>query len=110
MTSARLDRSRRPRTPTDEESVMLLTTYRVDAAVAVADMESAREFYERKLGLTAVGDDSDGGRTYVCGEQTSIHVFPSPAASASGATVAAWTVDDLERVVDDLGANGVTFE
>jgi catechol 2,3-dioxygenase-like lactoylglutathione lyase family enzyme len=89
---------------------MLLNTSRVGAAVAVADMESAKEFYERKLDLTAVGDDPDGGRTYVCGEQTSIHVFPSPAASASGSTVAAWTVDDLERVVDELSANGVVFE
>jgi catechol 2,3-dioxygenase-like lactoylglutathione lyase family enzyme len=89
---------------------MLLNTYRVGAAVAVADMESAKEFYERKLGLTAAGDDPDGGRTYACGEQTSIHVFPSPAASASGATVAGWTVDDLERVVDELSANGVAFE
>jgi catechol 2,3-dioxygenase-like lactoylglutathione lyase family enzyme len=61
-------------------------------------MESAREFYERKLGLTAAGDDPDGG------EQTSIHIFPSPAANASGATVAGWRVDDLERVVDDLSA------
>lgn len=35
---------------------------------------------------------------------------PSPNARASGATVAGWQVDDIERVVDALTANGVAFE
>jgi catechol 2,3-dioxygenase-like lactoylglutathione lyase family enzyme len=90
---------------------MSLSSYRVGAAIAVSDMNRAREFYEGKLGFTAAGDDPDGGRTYECGEQTTLHVFPSPTgAGASGATVAGWTVDDLERVVDELTATDVTFE
>lgn len=90
---------------------MSLSSYRVGAAVAVSDMERAREFYERKLGLTAQGDDLDGGRTYECGERTTLHVFPSPAGlHGSNATIAGWAVDDLERIVDELAANGVTFE
>ena len=90
---------------------MSLSSYRVGAAIAVSDMSRAAEFYEGKLGFTATGDDPDGGRTYECAEQTAVHVFPSPAgAGASGATVAGWTVDDLERVVDELTAAGVTFE
>lgn len=89
---------------------MSLSRYRVGATVAVGDMERAREFYEGKLGLSAARDDTDGGRTYQCGEQTTLHVFPSPNARASGATVAGWTVDDLERVVDELTAKGVPFE
>jgi catechol 2,3-dioxygenase-like lactoylglutathione lyase family enzyme len=89
---------------------MPLSSYRVGAAIAVSDMSRAREFYEGKLGLTAAGDDPDGGRTYECAEQTALHVFPSPGAAASGATVAGWTVDDLEQLVDELGANGVAFE
>jgi catechol 2,3-dioxygenase-like lactoylglutathione lyase family enzyme len=89
---------------------MPLSSYRVGAAIAVSDMSRAREFYEGKLGLTAAGDDADGGRTYECAEQTTLHVFPSPGAAASGATVAGWTVDDLEQLVDELSANGVAFE
>jgi catechol 2,3-dioxygenase-like lactoylglutathione lyase family enzyme len=90
---------------------MSLSDYRVGAAIAVSDMDRARDFYEGKLEFAAAGDDPDGGRTYECGEQTTLHVFPSPAgAGASGATVAGWTVDDLEHVVDELTANGVTFE
>ena len=89
---------------------MPLSSYPVSAAIAVTEMGRATEFYEGKLGLTAEGDVPDGGRTYACGEQTTLHVFPSAAAQASGATVAGWAVDDLERVVDELTANGVTFE
>jgi catechol 2,3-dioxygenase-like lactoylglutathione lyase family enzyme len=89
---------------------MPLTNYRVGAAVAVSDMDRARSFYEDKLGLTTHGDDPDGGRTYECGENTALHVFPSSGASPSGATAAGWTVDDLEQIVDELTANGVAFE
>ena len=41
---------------------MTLSNYRVGAVVAVSDMELARDFYEKKLGLTAPGGDPDGGR------------------------------------------------
>jgi catechol 2,3-dioxygenase-like lactoylglutathione lyase family enzyme len=90
---------------------MSLETFRVSALVAVSDMERARGFYEGKLGLTARGDDPDGGRTYACGEQTILHVFPSArGAGASGATLAGWNVPDIESVVSELTANGVAFE
>lgn len=89
---------------------MSLSNYRVGAAIAVTDMDRAREFYEGKLAFRAAGDDPDGGRTYECAEQTTVHVFPSPLANPAGVTVAGWTVDDLERLVDELIANGVAFE
>ena len=83
---------------------------RVGPAIAVADMERAAGFYEGKLGLSSTGDDPDGGRTYQCGEGTTLHVFPSPLAQASGATVAGWVVEDVEGTIDDLIAKGVTCE
>jgi catechol 2,3-dioxygenase-like lactoylglutathione lyase family enzyme len=90
---------------------MPLSSYRVGAAVAVSDMNRAKAFYEDILGLTAWGDDPDGGRTYLCAEHSTIHVFPSPGhAGGSGATAAGWTVGDLEAVVDELTANGIEFE
>lgn len=90
---------------------MPLNAYRVDPAVGVSDMESARDFYEGKLGLTADGDDPDGGRTYACGDQTSLHVFPSPGyVGGTGATIAGWAVDDIDSVVDELTGKGVAFE
>jgi len=89
---------------------MTLSSYKVGAAVAVSDMNRARDFYEGRLGLNAHGDDADGGRTYPCGDQTTLHLFPSGSARGSEATIAGWTVDDLEAVVDELTAKGVRFE
>ena len=89
---------------------MGLNDGKVGAAIAVTDMDRAVEFYEGKLGLHSNGDDPDGGRTYQCGGTTTLHVFPSPLAHASGATAAGWTVDDVEGLVDELIANGVTCE
>lgn len=90
---------------------MGLSDGKVAAAIAVADMHQAVEFYEGKLGLTpSSGEEPDGGRTYECGGGTSVHVFPSPTARASGATVAGWRVADVEGTIDDLIANGVSPE
>lgn len=84
---------------------------KVGATIAVTDMERAVGFYEGKLGLRSTGgDEPDGGRTYECAEGTSLHVFPSPFAKASGATAAGWAVADVEATVDELIAQGVTFE
>ena len=82
----------------------------VGAAIAVTDMGRAVEFYEGKLGLRSNGDDPDGGRTYECGGGTTLHVFPSALAQASGATAAGWTVEDVEGTIDELIASGVTCE
>jgi catechol 2,3-dioxygenase-like lactoylglutathione lyase family enzyme len=89
---------------------MSLKDSKVGAAIAVADMGRAIEFYEAKLGLSSKGEDPDGGRTYDCGGGTTLHVFPSPLARASGATVAGWVVEDIEATTDELIASGVTFE
>jgi catechol 2,3-dioxygenase-like lactoylglutathione lyase family enzyme len=90
---------------------MRLSASRVEAIIAVSDMERAKAFYEGKLGLSGGEDGTDGGRTYNCGGETRIHVYPSPGnAGKSGATQAAWQVDDVEATVDELAGNGVTFE
>jgi catechol 2,3-dioxygenase-like lactoylglutathione lyase family enzyme len=89
---------------------MGLSDGRVGAAIAVTDMARAIEFYEGKLGLRGNGDDVDGGRTYECGGSTTLHVFPSPNARASGATAAGWVIEDVEATVDELASKGVIFE
>lgn len=90
---------------------MSLSSYIVSPAIAVSDMDTAKEFYEGKLGLSAGRDVGDGGRTYECGDGSEIHIYPSPNnAGKSMATLAGWSVDDLESVVDELTSKGVTFE
>jgi catechol 2,3-dioxygenase-like lactoylglutathione lyase family enzyme len=83
----------------------------VGAVIAVSDMDRAKEFYERRLGLSDGEDQPDGGVRYSCGGGTEIHVYPSPEnAGKSAATLAGWWVGDVEATVDELAANGVSFE
>ncbi len=73
-------------------------------------MTQAREFYETKLGLSDGRPIVDGGITYQCGQRREIHTYLSPtSAGKSGTTVAAWEVVGVERTVDELTVNGVTF-
>jgi catechol 2,3-dioxygenase-like lactoylglutathione lyase family enzyme len=93
-----------------EEARMGLSRYKVAAAVAVSNMDRAREFYEGKLGLS-VGIDSGDNVQYRCAEGTVFHVYLSPEhAGKSTATLVGWSVDDVEGVVDELTSRGVTFE
>jgi hypothetical protein len=56
-------------------------------------------------------DDGDGSHRYACGEGTALHVYVSPAnAGKATATLATWYIPDLVHVVDELRANGVSFE
>jgi catechol 2,3-dioxygenase-like lactoylglutathione lyase family enzyme len=90
---------------------MSLSSYELNASIAVSDMARAREFYEQKLGLSVVREQADGSQVYASGGGASLHVYPSPArAGESTATLATWYVDDVERVVDELSSNGVSFE
>ena len=90
---------------------MSLSNYRLHSSIAVTDMARAEEFYEGKLGLSAVETGADGSKVYGTGGDASLHVYPSPDnAGGSTATLASWKVDDVEQVVDELTSNGVTFE
>ena len=90
---------------------MRLGGCRVGAAIPVSDMARAREFYETRLGLTPATDhEPENNVTYLCGGGTVVHVFTTPHAGTSRATVAGWEVDDIERIVDELTADGVVFE
>jgi catechol 2,3-dioxygenase-like lactoylglutathione lyase family enzyme len=97
--------------PNSERRVaMKLSDFHLNASIAVSDITKAREFYEGKLGLAASQTGADGSQIYVCGSGASLHVYPSPDnAGKTGATLATWYVDDIERMVDELAARGVSF-
>ena len=78
------------------------------ATIATADLARARRFYEETLGLKVEMEDP-GGILYVSGESRVV-LYPSQFAGPSKVTVATWMVDDLDRVVDELSAKGITFE
>ena len=57
---------------------MGLSDCRVEAAIAVSDLDTARGFYEDQLGL-APGEEEEGqGVSYPCAEGTRIFVYLAP--------------------------------
>jgi catechol 2,3-dioxygenase-like lactoylglutathione lyase family enzyme len=89
---------------------MGLSDCKVQALLAVSDLDRAKSFYEHQLGLVP-GDEDEAGVRYPCVEGTGIFVYHSPDnAGKSTATLAGWVVDDLDQTMDELGSRGVVFE
>ncbi len=79
------------------------------ATLAVRDLEQARQFYEKTLGLTPI-QESPGAVLYKSGNSV-VLVYPSAFAGTNQATAASWAVgDDFDGIVEDLRSKGVTFE
>jgi catechol 2,3-dioxygenase-like lactoylglutathione lyase family enzyme len=80
------------------------------ATVAVRDMSAARKFYENILGLKVAHTEGDGAIEFQAGN-AKLLVYVSDFAGTNKATAVTWTVDgDVEAIVRDLKAKGVTFE
>jgi catechol 2,3-dioxygenase-like lactoylglutathione lyase family enzyme len=80
----------------------LLTT------LPAADLDRARKFYEQTLGFTPVSEDAAGVR-YRSGSSY-FEVYPTLSGASAQHTLAAWPVDDLQKVAAELRAKGVVFE
>lgn len=80
------------------------------AIVAVSDLERAREFYGQTLGLELAETEGDEVLMFRTG-RTILGVYTSEFAGTNQANAVVWGVgDDLEAIVADLRAKGVTFE
>ncbi len=80
------------------------------SVIAVKDMEAAKKFYERTLGLQEAEFSDPSGTLYKSGESR-IFVYPSQYAGTNQATAIAWNVEgDLEKIVAGLKDKGVVFE
>ena len=79
------------------------------ATIPVKDIDSARDFYEGKLGLMAGPSREEGVLTCKSGT-SSVLVYESQYAGTNEATAATWAVDDVDGTVRDLKQKGVTFE
>jgi catechol 2,3-dioxygenase-like lactoylglutathione lyase family enzyme len=83
------------------------------ATIAVSDLARARAFYEQQLGLQPMPDDgpvADSVVMYPCGGGALLQVYTSEHAGGSGGTVASWSVDDHDALVEELRGRGVAFE
>jgi catechol 2,3-dioxygenase-like lactoylglutathione lyase family enzyme len=90
---------------------MGLRDCRVQAVLAVSDLDRAKRFYEQQLGLIPADDEDEEAVRYPCAEGTEIGVYRSPEnAGKSAATLAGWFVDDLDHTMEVLASRGVAFE
>lgn len=80
------------------------------ATIGVRDVEVARDFYGRKLGLTELPTPLADVLTYQSGH-SKLQMYRSDYAGTNKATSATWIAsEDLRAIVDTLKSNGVTFE
>ncbi len=57
------------------------------------------------------GEQDEQGVRYPCAQGTGIFIYLSPEnAGKSRATLAGWSVDDLDRTMEELASRGVAFE
>ncbi|HYS75787.1 MAG TPA: VOC family protein [Burkholderiales bacterium] len=80
----------------------------IRAYIPVSNLSRARNFYEKKLGLTPK-EEYAGGVIYECGG-AEVFMYPTKNAGTSKASQAFWQVDDVEAEVAELKARGVVFE
>ena len=79
------------------------------AIVAVTDVAKARQFYEQTLGLQLIRGDEDV-LEFATGK-TSLVVYVSDFAGTNKGNAVVWGVgEEIEQIVADLAAKGVTFE
>jgi catechol 2,3-dioxygenase-like lactoylglutathione lyase family enzyme len=87
----------------------VLSEYPVHALLPSQDLDRAKTFYSEKLGLTP-DEENPAALSYRCGEGTRFVVFRSSGKPSGDHTQAAFTVDDIEKVVEELRGRGVEFE
>ncbi len=88
----------------------MLGSYDPIATIAVSDLDKARAFYERKLGLQPYGDSRPGTALYRAGSG-SLLVYVSRYAGTNAATSVTWTIPSgIAALVERLAAAGIAFE
>jgi catechol 2,3-dioxygenase-like lactoylglutathione lyase family enzyme len=80
------------------------------ANIAVKNLDIAKKFYEDTLGLTPVGAIDQEVIVFKSGNST-VYVYQSQYAGTNKATAVTWVVnEDVEEIVQQLKAKGITFE
>ncbi len=88
----------------------MLADAHIEAVVPVSDLQAALRFYVDTLGLSVlerVGDRDGGREARLRAAGGSLTIYESEAAGGSGATVAAFLVEDLDEALAKLRARGI---
>lgn len=87
----------------------MLHDFPIYAYIPAKDMARARQFYESKVGLKAKME-TNGGVVYEFSGGTAAFLYQTPNAGTSQASQAFWSVKDVDGLIRQLKARGVTFE
>ena len=82
----------------------------VTTILPVKDMNRAREFYEKKLGLEPKGFAADGNYLFACGGDAHIALITKPEGTRAEHTALSFEVTGIERVISELQSTGIEFE
>lgn len=88
---------------------MTLADAPMTTILPVKDMDRARDFYERRLGLKAQGLKPDGKFVYACGGGALLALFTKPEGTKAEHTAVSFEVNDISRAIESLKAKGVAF-
>ena len=88
----------------------MLTKAPVTTMLPVKDLNRAREFYEKKLGLKPLGSRQDGKFLFAGGDGGTLALFPKPEGTKAEHTAVSFRVKDIAREIKELAARGVVFE
>jgi catechol 2,3-dioxygenase-like lactoylglutathione lyase family enzyme len=88
----------------------MLSKAPVTTILPVIDMNRAREFYERKLGLKPMGFAADGNFVFACAGEATIALIQKPQGTQAEHTALSFEVSDALAEVKELEARGVVFE
>jgi catechol 2,3-dioxygenase-like lactoylglutathione lyase family enzyme len=92
-----------------EEALTLLTNALICATVPTTDLQRARHFYEKTLGLKAAIVDERRGVYYQAGGGTMLNLYERQHTTAEN-SVATFLVENLDEVMSDLRSRGISFE
>jgi predicted enzyme related to lactoylglutathione lyase len=88
----------------------MLTQAAVTTILPVMQMDRAREFYEKRLGLSPKGFAADGNFIFACGSGAMIALIPKPHGTRAEHTALSFEVRDVAKEVKELEGRGVAFE
>jgi catechol 2,3-dioxygenase-like lactoylglutathione lyase family enzyme len=86
----------------------MFTNTKAFSGFAVDDIDKAREFYSKTLGLEV--SEENGLLTLHIADDRPTLVYPRPNHTPAEYTILNFPVDDIDQAVDDLTARGVRFE
>lgn len=88
----------------------MLNTAPTTTILPVKDMNRARSFYEKTLGLKPLGFAADGNFMFACAGRSTIALIPKPQGTKSEHTALSFEVEDVVKEIKELKQRGVVFE